>query len=84
MTGLIKSYDVVDHHGPMSVTTSDEYRQRILKMCSDIVKVQEVFGHLITFPEGMRSIELWSVCVLRYPFVALQEDFLEFLKTADR
>jgi hypothetical protein len=41
MTGLIKSYNVIDRQGPMSVTTTaDEYRQRFLKMCSEIVEVR--------------------------------------------
>jgi hypothetical protein len=43
MTTLIKSYNLIDRQGPMSVTTtSDEYRKRFLKMCSEIVDVQGV------------------------------------------
>jgi hypothetical protein len=42
MTGLIKSYNLVDRQGPMSVTTTaPEYRERFLKMCSEIVEVKE-------------------------------------------
>lgn len=41
MTGLINTYNVIDRQGPMSVTTSSpEYRERFLNMCSDIVEVQ--------------------------------------------
>lgn len=41
MTGLINTYNVVDRQGPMSVTTNSlEYRERFLKMCTDIVEVQ--------------------------------------------
>jgi hypothetical protein len=41
MTGLIKTYNLVGGHGPMSVTTtSDEYRERFLKMCTDMIEVQ--------------------------------------------
>lgn len=41
MTGLIKSYNVIDNHGPMSVTTdSDEYRSRFLKMCAEMIEVR--------------------------------------------
>jgi hypothetical protein len=41
MTGLIKTYNLVSGHGPMSVTTtSDEYRERFLKMCTDMIEVQ--------------------------------------------
>ncbi|KAJ1325870.1 Phosphatidylinositol-4-phosphate 5-Kinase [Microdochium nivale] len=42
MTGLIKTYNVVDEQGPMSITAeSSEYRDRFLKMCEDIIEVQE-------------------------------------------
>ncbi|KAI5859782.1 SAICAR synthase-like protein [Durotheca rogersii] len=41
MTGLVRSYDVVAGHGPMTITAdSSEYRDRFLKMCSDIVEVR--------------------------------------------
>lgn len=41
MTGLIKTYNLVDRQGPMSVTTSsDEYRERFLKMCDEMVEVR--------------------------------------------
>lgn len=41
MTGLIRTYNIVDRQGPMSVTTdSPEYRKRFLKMCADMVEVQ--------------------------------------------
>lgn len=41
MTGLIKTYNLVDNQGPMSVTTtSDEYRERFLKMCNDMIEVK--------------------------------------------
>lgn len=40
MTGLIKTYNLVDRQGPMSVTTSsEEYRERFLKMCDELVEV---------------------------------------------
>ncbi|KAK4508715.1 hypothetical protein PRZ48_002454 [Zasmidium cellare] len=39
MTGLIKAYNTVDRQGPMSVTTeSGEYRERFLKMCTEMVE----------------------------------------------
>ena len=42
MTGLIKLYNLTDQQGPMSVTTTaPEYRERFLKMCSEIVEVKE-------------------------------------------
>ncbi|KAI2603524.1 SAICAR synthase-like protein [Hypoxylon fragiforme] len=42
MTGLIRSYNLIDDQGPMSITTdSNEYRERFLKMCMDIVEVEE-------------------------------------------
>ena len=41
MTGLIKSYNLIDRQGPMSVTTTaPEYRDRFLKMCSGIIEVK--------------------------------------------
>lgn len=41
MTGLIKTYNIVDRQGPMSVTTdSPEYRKRFLNMCAKMVEVQ--------------------------------------------
>jgi hypothetical protein len=41
MTGLIKSYNLIDRQGPMSVTTTaPEYRDRFLKMCSEIIEVK--------------------------------------------
>ncbi|KAI0018201.1 SAICAR synthase-like protein [Xylariomycetidae sp. FL0641] len=45
MTGLVKSYNLIDEHGPMSITTEPgEYRERFLKMCNEIVEVQEESG----------------------------------------
>lgn len=42
MTGLIKSYNLIDRQGPMSVTTTaPEYRERFLGMCGEIVEVRE-------------------------------------------
>ncbi|KAH9845781.1 putative phosphatidylinositol phosphate kinase [Teratosphaeria destructans] len=39
MTGLINTYNAVDHKGPMSVTTeAPEYRQRFLKMCKEMIE----------------------------------------------
>ncbi|KAM0722288.1 hypothetical protein Q7P37_001729 [Cladosporium fusiforme] len=41
MTGLINTYNLVDKQGPMSVTTtSEEYRERFLKMCDEMVEVK--------------------------------------------
>lgn len=41
MTGLIKTYNIVDKQGPMSVTTnSQEYRERFLKMCDEMIEVK--------------------------------------------
>lgn len=41
MTGLIKTYNLVDKQGPMSVTTtSEEYRKRFLRMCEEMVEVK--------------------------------------------
>lgn len=41
MTGLISTYNLIDEQGPMSVTAdSNEYRDRFLKMCLDIVEVE--------------------------------------------
>ncbi|KAK6865427.1 hypothetical protein PG995_001955 [Apiospora arundinis] len=40
MTGLINTYNLVDEQGPMSVTAeADEYRQRFMKMCLDMIEV---------------------------------------------
>jgi hypothetical protein len=40
MTGLINTYNLVGGHGPMSVTTtSEEYRERFLKMCEEMIEV---------------------------------------------
>ncbi|KAI0165370.1 SAICAR synthase-like protein [Hypoxylon sp. FL1284] len=42
MTGLIRSYNLIDEQGPMSITTkSSEYRERFLKMCDEYVEVQK-------------------------------------------
>lgn len=41
MTGLIKAYNTVDRQGPMSVTTeSPEYRERFVKMCTEMIEVR--------------------------------------------
>ncbi|KAF2773416.1 SAICAR synthase-like protein [Teratosphaeria nubilosa] len=41
MTGLINTYNAVDHKGPMSVTTEvPEYRQRFLKMCKEMIEIR--------------------------------------------
>ena len=41
MTGLIKSYNILDRQGPMSITTdSTEYRERFLKMCKDMIEIR--------------------------------------------
>ena len=41
MTGLISTYNLVGGHGPMSVTTtSEEYRERFLKMCEEMIEVK--------------------------------------------
>lgn len=41
MTGLIKTYNLVGNQGPMSVTTtSEEYRERFLKMCEEMIEVK--------------------------------------------
>lgn len=40
MTGLIKSYNVIDEQGPMSITTKPkEYRTRFLKMVEDLFEI---------------------------------------------
>ena len=45
MTGLIISYNLFDRQGPMSVTTTaEEYRERFLKMCAEIIEVVEPIG----------------------------------------
>ncbi|ROV96578.1 hypothetical protein VMCG_07783 [Cytospora schulzeri] len=43
MTFLINAYNkVIHHHGPMSITTTpDEYRERFLKLCHEIVEMRE-------------------------------------------
>ncbi|KAI1339840.1 SAICAR synthase-like protein [Xylariaceae sp. FL0016] len=42
MTGLVRGYNLIDEQGHMSITTgSKEYRQRFLKMCTEMVKVDE-------------------------------------------
>lgn len=43
MTFLINTYNkLIHHHGPMSITTTpDEYRERFLKLCHDIVEIRE-------------------------------------------
>lgn len=43
MTFLINTYNtLIHHHGPMSITTTpEEYRERFLKLCHDIVQVRE-------------------------------------------
>lgn len=41
MTGLIGTYNLVGGHGPMSVTTtSEEYRERFLRMCEEMIEVK--------------------------------------------
>lgn len=41
-TLLIKVWNLVDKQGPMSITTKpDEYRERFLKMCREMVEVRE-------------------------------------------
>ncbi|KAH7012432.1 phosphatidylinositol-4-phosphate 5-kinase-domain-containing protein, partial [Microdochium trichocladiopsis] len=41
MTGLIKTYNVIDEQGPMSITAeSSEYRDRFVRMCEDMIEVQ--------------------------------------------
>ncbi|KAL2284888.1 hypothetical protein FJTKL_08703 [Diaporthe vaccinii] len=43
MTFLVNTYNkLIHHHGPMSITTTpDEYRERFLKLCHDIVEVRK-------------------------------------------
>lgn len=42
MTGLIEGYNLIDEQGPMSVTTtSEEYRDRFLRMCMDLVEIPD-------------------------------------------
>lgn len=43
MTFLVNTYNtLVSHHGPMSITTTpEEYRERFLKLCHDIVEIKE-------------------------------------------
>ncbi|KAK8055714.1 hypothetical protein PG993_000941 [Apiospora rasikravindrae] len=53
MTGLINTYNLVDEQGPMSVTAeADEYRQRFMKMCLDMI---EVDGRMWNF-EGAEAV----------------------------
>ncbi|KXJ90204.1 phosphatidylinositol-4-phosphate 5-kinase [Microdochium bolleyi] len=41
MTGLIKTYNVIDEQGPMSITAeSSEYRDRFIRMCEEMIEVQ--------------------------------------------
>lgn len=41
-TILIKAWNLIDKQGPMSITTTpDEYRERFLNMCQEIVEVKE-------------------------------------------
>lgn len=43
MTFLINTYNtLISHHGPMSITTTpEEYRERFLKLCHEIVEIKE-------------------------------------------
>jgi len=42
MTWLIKAWNLIDRQGPMSITTTpDEYRERFLKMCQDMIEVKD-------------------------------------------
>ncbi|KAI8631533.1 SAICAR synthase-like protein [Xylariaceae sp. FL1651] len=42
MTTLVRGYNLIDEQGPMSITAeSDEYRERFLKMCLEIIEVEE-------------------------------------------
>ncbi|KAK8138056.1 SAICAR synthase-like protein [Apiospora sp. TS-2023a] len=53
MTGLINTYNLIDEQGPMSVTAeADEYRQRFMKMCLDMI---EVDGRMWNF-EGAEAV----------------------------
>ncbi|KAI5209737.1 hypothetical protein AUEXF2481DRAFT_5857 [Aureobasidium subglaciale EXF-2481] len=41
MTWLIKAWNLIDRQGPMSITTTpEEYRQRFLSMCHEIVEIK--------------------------------------------
>lgn len=41
-TLLIKAWNLVDRQGPMSITTTpDEYRERFLEMCEEIVEIKD-------------------------------------------
>jgi hypothetical protein len=41
-TLLIKAWNLIDKQGPMSITTTpDEYRERFLKMCQQMVEIRE-------------------------------------------
>jgi hypothetical protein len=40
MTWLVKAWNLIDRQGPMSITTTpDEYRQRFLSMCHEMVEI---------------------------------------------
>ncbi|PSR81294.1 hypothetical protein BD289DRAFT_372840 [Coniella lustricola] len=43
MTFLVNAYNkLIAHHGPMSITTTpDEYRERFLKLCHEIVEIRD-------------------------------------------
>lgn len=42
MTGLVQGYNLIDEQGPMSITAeSNEYRQRFLDMCMELVEIDE-------------------------------------------
>ncbi|KAI1148486.1 SAICAR synthase-like protein [Nemania diffusa] len=42
MTGLVRGYNLIDEQGPMSITAeTDEYRERFLTMCKDLVEIEE-------------------------------------------
>ncbi|THX13876.1 SAICAR synthase-like protein [Aureobasidium pullulans] len=42
MTWLIKAWNLIDRQGPMSITTTpEEYRQRFLSMCHEMVEIKE-------------------------------------------
>jgi len=42
MTGLIKIWNLVNRQGPMSITTtSKEYRERFLRMCEELIEVDD-------------------------------------------
>jgi hypothetical protein len=42
MTWLVKAWNLIDRQGPMSITTTpDEYRQRFLSMCHEMVEIRD-------------------------------------------